>query len=225
MKYSFFYSNRIYYYRKGGISLKNENLDELIKKYSRELVSMGGSQHTESITVTDVPESLSVDLLTAPKPNPDEDQTASYEAEITDNKAPEEPSEEAYEKESEKQASPVPEVLINEEKATSCASFFAEIFTGEGAFPVAGAKVVVYRGDNIYAFLETDERGRTKLIRLPAFSKENSLEPESSKQTVEYLADVFSPGFVSQKGLTVSAVGGSDIVLSVFLVPEEERMS
>lgn len=199
--------------------MKNENLDELIKKYSTELIRMGNMQNPQGITVTDVPETASEGLFT-----PDEDiasgkKEAVSEAEAQGNITP---SENAYE-EAEAEDLP-PEVIIDGQKATSFASFKAEVFTGEGAFPVSGAKIVVYRGDNIYAFLESDENGKTRLIRLPAFNKENSLDPASTKQSLGYLADVFSPGFVSQKGLTVSAVGGSDILLNVLLVPEEERM-
>lgn len=224
MKYSFSCGNRIYYYRKGGICLKNENLDELIKKYSRELVKMNGAHKEDSVTVTDVPESLSVALLSPSETNTTEDETPSYKAEEGNNNALEE-AEESLSSVSDDTAPTAPEALIDNQKATSSATFFAEVATGENAYPVAGAKVVIYRGDNIYAFLESDETGRTKLIRLPAFSKENSLDAQSNEQSIEYLADIFSPGFVSQKGLVVSAVGESDIILNVLLVPEEERMS
>lgn len=117
-----------------------------------------------------------------------------------------------------------PEVSFPEGEATSSASFFARVFTAENAYPIEGAKVVVYRGDNIYAFVETDSEGRTKTVSLPAFEESNSLEEDNSRQSIDYYADVFSAGFVTQKGLLVSAVGGSDIVLNVLMIPEEEEI-
>lgn len=118
-----------------------------------------------------------------------------------------------------------PKVIFPEGEATASADFFARVFTGEGAYPVKSARVVVYRGDNIYAFLETDGEGSTKRVKLPAFKESNSLDPDSENRSLEYLADVFASGFTSQKELVVSAVGGSEIVLNVLLVPEEERLS
>lgn len=117
-----------------------------------------------------------------------------------------------------------PSVLMPEGEATSSATFFARVFTGEGSYPVQGAKVVLYRGDNIYSFLETDENGRTKTVKLPAFAESNSLEPDNENQSISYNADVFAESFTPQKGLLVSAVGGSEIVLNVLLVPQEERL-
>ena len=123
------------------------------------------------------------------------------------------------------EATTAPSVMLPDGEANSSANFFARVFTGESTYPVAGARVVIYRGDNIYAFLETDENGRTKSVKLPAFSESNSLEPENENQSIAYNADIFASGFTSQKGLLVSAVGGSEIVLNVLLVPEKEGLS
>ena len=117
-----------------------------------------------------------------------------------------------------------PAVSFPEGEATSSATFFARVFTAENAYPIEGAKVVVYRGDNIYAFLETDGEGRTKTVKLPAFEESNSLEEDNRYQSIDYFADVFAAGFVTQKALLVSSVGGSDIVLNVLMIPEEEGL-
>lgn len=108
--------------------------------------------------------------------------------------------------------------------ATSSAAFSAVVFSGEGTYPVEGARLVVYRDDDIYAFLQTDENGRTKTVQLPAFSKESSLTPDNPESNIDYFADVFAEGFIAQKGLLVSSVGGSEILLKVLLVPDEERI-
>lgn len=118
-----------------------------------------------------------------------------------------------------------PSVSFPEGEATSSANFFARVFTAENAYPVEGAKVVVYRADNIYAFIETDSEGKTKTVKLPAFEKSNSLDKDNIYQSIDYFADVFAVGFTPQKGLQVSAVGGSDMVLNVILIPEEEGLS
>lgn len=117
-----------------------------------------------------------------------------------------------------------PSVMLPEGEMTDFAYFTANVFSGEETYPVEKAKIVIYRGDNIYAFLSTDESGKTKKIKLPAFNRENSLESDNPDKTVSYQADIFAEGFVAQKGLLVDAVGGSDIVLKVILVPEEERI-
>lgn len=117
-----------------------------------------------------------------------------------------------------------PTVSLPEGDMTDFAYFSANVFFGEETYPVQGARIVIYRGDNIYAFLSTDENGKTKRIKLPAYDRENSLESENPDKTVDYQADIFAEGFNAQKGLLVGAVGGSDIILRVILVPEGERI-
>lgn len=154
---------------------------------------------------------------------PQKEENAENEADLQEKTAKNTPSEE--ENAFAQEVATAPSVILPEGEATSSATFFARVFTGENTYPVAGARVVIYRGDNIYAFLETDKNGRTKSVKLPAFSESNSLEPENENQSIAYNADIFASGFTSQKGLLVSAVGGSEIVLNVLLVPEEEGLS
>lgn len=105
------------------------------------------------------------------------------------------------------------------------ATFRARVFSGNSAFAVENAKVSVHIGDELYAFLVTDKNGDTVTVKLESFPEENSLEPLSEDQSLEYAADVSADGFIPQKNLVVSAVGGSDIVLNVQLVPESESVN
>lgn len=207
-----------------------DNLDQIIKKYSEILLKMGQTHSGEApADVQDITESVSETDFEATLQQTANDST-------DEEKADQEP--ENDEKQTEEAESEQQQEIVNTQpsvkeatqeplqgEVTSSASFFARAFTGEGAYPVSGARVVVYRGDDIYAFLETDSNGETKRVSLPAFEKENSLVPDNDFQSISYSADVFANGFLAQKGLLVSAVGTSEIVLDVLLVPEEERLS
>ncbi len=196
----------------------------MIKKYSQSLVEMGMTYGGEAKKEAVEP------LKTENESISEEATTSSNEAENAKNAAetvaetPENTSIEVEDVNTYPAVSP-PAVNFAEGDATSFAPFVAVVYSGEGAYPVAGARVVVYRGDNIYAFLTTDENGRTKTARLPAFPESNSLESDNPEQSIDYSADVFAEGFIARKGLLVSAVGGSDILLKVIMIPEEERIS
>lgn len=105
------------------------------------------------------------------------------------------------------------------------ALFSANVFAGDNTYPVENAKVSVYRDDEIFAFLSTDENGLTKKVKLPSYPEINSLESENQRQSLDYYADVFANGFATQKGLLVSAVGGSDIVLDVSMTPLSDEVN
>lgn len=204
-----------------------ENLDELIKKYKDALDEMGkiygGESQNENI---DSP----LNEQNGAKETLSEEETSSYSKEEEEPLNDADTAEiEGFTSESENEpynetSDDAPSVIFPEGEATSFSYFIANVFSGDEVYPVEGAKVVVYRGDNIYAFLSTDENGKTERIRLPAFEKENSLEADNPDKTVEYQADVFAEGFNAQKGLVVSAVGESEILLRVILVPENERI-
>lgn len=203
-----------------------EDFDEIIRKYSEKLKKMGDAYGGEA--PAEAPEKaseseneeISQETTTESK----KEENAVFDGETKEETAKKEESEDEN-AETESEEPKAPKVTFPEGEATSSADFFARVFTGEGAYPVKAARVVVYRGDNIYAFLETDGEGSTKRVKLPAFKESNSLDPDSENRSLEYLADVFAEGFTAQKGLVVSAVGGSEIVLNVLLVPEEERLS
>ena len=209
---------------KGGIIISIEDIDEMIKKYSQSLVEMGliygGEAEKSGVTVS----------KTENKAASEETTSSSKESENTQ-KEPETATEtaknttiEVEDVNTDPAVSP-PSVDFPEGEANSSATFSAAVFSGAEAYPVANARVVVYRGDNIYAFVTTDENGKTKAVRLPAFDESNSLESDNPRRSIDYSADVFAEGFITQKGLLVSAVGGSDIILNVLMIPEEERIS
>ena len=102
---------------------------------------------------------------------------------------------------------------------TGYATFSARVFTGNNAYPVKDAKVLVVKDDTLFTFLVTDRDGVTKKVRLPSFPEDNSLNPDSNMQRVNYTGEVYATGFTPKKGLLISAVGGSDIVLDVQMTP------
>lgn len=202
-----------------------ESIDEIIKKYSEELVKMGriygGEAEEASLTPskTEAEETLK-EVIT----DSDKEEKTAKGAEMAAKSEEISESEAVNTSEDAETAVKPPAVNFPEGDADSFASFSAVVFSAEGAYPVEGARIVVYRGDNIYAFVESDENGATKKVRLPAFAQENALEEDNPEQSIDYFADVFAEGFISQKGLLVSSVGGSEILLRVLMVPEEERI-
>lgn len=196
----------------------------MIKKYSESLVEMGviygGEIEKErEISPKTENESSSEEATTSSAETENNENAQEMSAETTKNT-----SIEVEDVNTDPAVGP-PSVNFPEGEATSFANFTAAVFSGEEAYPVAGAKVVVYREDNIYAFLTTDENGRTEAVRLPAFPESNSLESDNPRSSIDYFADIFAEGFIARKALLVSAVGGSDILLKVIMIPEEERIS
>lgn len=110
------------------------------------------------------------------------------------------------------------------EEPENFAYFTARVFTGNNAYPIENARVIVIKDDKLFTFLSTDSDGMTKRVKLPSYPEINSLEPESNEQYVEYSAEVYAQGFTPKKDLLVSAVGGSDIVLDVQMTPLDERV-
>lgn len=117
------------------------------------------------------------------------------------------------------------EVLPDTEESltemTDFALFSAGIFTASGAYGIPDARIEIYRDGKLHRFLITDSSGNTEKVKLEAYPKENSLEPEGENKALDYYADVSAPGFAPRKGLLVSAVGGSEILLSLQLTPLE----
>lgn len=104
------------------------------------------------------------------------------------------------------------------------ALFTAKVYSGNQAYAVPDAKISIYLDGKLHAFLITDENGATKQIKLESYPKINSFIPESQEQTIDYSADIFADGFNERKGLLVSAVGGSEILLNAELTPLSERI-
>ncbi len=104
------------------------------------------------------------------------------------------------------------------------ANFQARVFSAEQAYPIEGAKVLIYFDGKLHTFLITNENGETQNVKIESAPGENALIPNSENQQLDYSADVFADGFTPRKGLLVSAVGSSDILLNVQLTPEPERI-
>lgn len=196
----------------------------MIKKYTHELEMMGRAYGGEA---EDVPVTLSKtqeeSVLKGTVTNTEKTQNAVNDQETAAEALKNSRSEEKIANEEENFYNEAQEVEA-ESEMTSTANFSAAVFSGDYTYPVEGARIVVYREDNIYAFLETDANGATKRITLPAYERENSLEADNPDRSVDYFVDAFAEGFTPQKGLLVSAVGGSDAFLKVLMVPESERI-
>ncbi len=94
-----------------------------------------------------------------------------------------------------------------------------QVFSGNDAFPVEGAKVIISRNGQIEVFLITDSKGATPYVKLRSPSKENSLKPYSDDREENYRADIYAQGFEPLKNLYVDLVGGTSSLLSVNLIP------
>ncbi len=212
------------------------DLDDLIKKYSEKLMELlpfaqDSQTDLQTQNETSVPPQQGTDSLTeAAADMTDSDSEAlpqenNSPADSTNNDDlnfaddDEDTSTEPTDSPSQSEKRPIPTNPQN------FATFRARVFSGNSAFAVENAKVSVHIGDELYAFLVTDKNGETITVKLESSPEENSLEPLSEDQSLEYAADVSADGFITQKNLLVSAVGGSDIVLNVQLVPESEGVN
>ncbi len=199
--------------------MNGNNFESMIKKYADELIKMSREK-----TLPDIPEEKTTEET-------EENFSVSEESEFL-------PFDEENESDAEPQArsstADIPgieetgfyeetaeEIIPEEEKneMTGYATFSARVFTGNNAYPIENAKVLVVKDDNLYTFLPTDRDGVTKKVRLPSFPEANSLNPDSDKQYVNYTGEVYATGFTPKKGLLIEAVGGSDIVLDVQMTP------
>ncbi len=183
--------------------MNSNGLDEMIKKYEKELLGVYEKRNP---------------LLKEEPKNDETEERAAFAvmAESTAQATPEPELKEA------------PPIIIDEsrenEEPTSEATFFANVTAASGAYPVSGAKVIVKRGGELFAFLTTDQSGDTPKTVLPAYSEEDSLSPQTAR-VIEYTADIIAEGFEEKKDLLIDGVGGSKIFLSADLTPSAERMN
>ena len=197
----------------------DNDLDLLINKYTDDLIKLK-DKWSESGIIT---EEASI-------PNEEEaEETATEESEDnmpveTEEIMPEETIEDTAVKpdEDKENLSLISDIPIANPE--NFALFTAKVYSGNQAYAVPDAKISVYLDGKLHAFLITDENGSTRQIKLESYPKLNSFIPESDEQTVDYSADVFADGFIERKGLLVSAVGGSDILLNTELTPLSERI-
>ncbi len=205
--------------------MNGNNFESMIKKYADELIKMSKEK-----MLPDIPEEETAEG------NTEEGFTQTEESEfIPFEKEEEKEEEETAERPLTADIPGIKETDFYEEAAeeispeeendlTDFAAFSARVFTGNNAYPIENAKVLVVKDDNLYTFLTTDRDGVTKKVRLPSFPESNSLNPESGQRSIEYTGEVYATGFTPKKGLLISAVGGSDIVLDVQMTPISERV-
>ncbi len=195
------------------------NLDEMIKSYSDELMRFAKENNIESLAIKKEPEVKEEEI-------PDFEEVTSEAVQETERESPPQQEEEIMQEPAAVEDMPEQTVEIpGEDDMESFAVFKARVYTALEAFPIEKAKVILYKNDILYAFLVTDINGETKEIKIEAYPEENSREPLNTDQRIDYSADVYADGFTERKGLLVSAVGGSDIVLNVELTPESEAVN
>ncbi|MEE1320166.1 MAG: hypothetical protein UHM85_01355 [Acutalibacteraceae bacterium] len=193
------------------------DLDKLIEEYSKKLMdSIPEEQLKKSSINTEPTEAVKEEQQTAEstaEEGPTEDMPEENEAV---------PFEEERVEEEKEEGTIIPDVDTDPENYST---FVVRVFSGGGAYPVPEAKVVLYRGDTLEAFLTTNKSGETPQIKIASYPAKNSLEPLSDEQRLNYSADVFADGFTEKRNLLISAVGGADVVLNVELVPESEGIN
>ena len=220
--------------------MDNTNIDILIASYSDELLKM--KEKWQGMGVVTAKED---EILTRNMPSKDEtdeetdtkeaeEETESAKAQINEDESaklfevkedlPMQSFNQTPEKQENTEGEPVLQKETSTEQPDSSANFFARVLTGDSAYPVSGAKVILYRNGELYKVLTTAESGETIKTKIPAYQKQNSLEPLSGNQRLDYTADVYADSFITRKNLLVSAVGGSEIILTVQMTPVSERI-
>ena len=96
-------------------------------------------------------------------------------------------------------------------------------FTGGGAEPIVGARVIVTRPDEdyqtIYANLTTDEDGFTPVISLPSVDPALSMRPSTVQPYVAYTIRVTADGFQPIEHRNVPVYGNNYVTQPVAMTP------
>ena len=198
----------------------SKDIDELISKYTEDLLKLK-EKWAESGIETQAPQNVTVESSPeAPKAvarSTDRfaDEPEIYGSALYDDTAVKEDKEK-------ENISPTRELPLASPE--NFALLTAKVYSGSLAYAIPDAKISIYLDGKLHAFLITDENGTTKQIKLESYPKINSFIPESEEQTVDYSADIYAEGFAQKKALLVSAVGGSDILLTTELTPLSERI-
>ena len=194
----------------------DKDIDKLISQYTDDLLKLkekwsqmgfATQEETENLSETEPPTENT-------EPDPPETDDESYVENYPDTAV--KPGEE------QENISPVSDLPLSDPQ--SFALFTAKVYSGSQAYAVPDAKISIYLNGKLHAFLITDENGSTKQIKLESYPAINNFIPDNQEQTRDYSADIFADGFIEKRGLLVSAVGGSDILLSTELIPLSERI-
>lgn len=206
----------------------NGNFENMIKRYKDELLKMNKEKalpDPEPVNIETETESLPVFSPSAPEPEEQTEELPEEENEDTVIKNRADIEDIPGIEKTDFYNNGVNEPDFSLEDPENFANFSARVFTGNNAYPIENARVLVIKNGKLFSFLSTDSNGVTKRIKLPSFPEINSLDPESNEQYIEYTGEVYAKGFTSKKNLLISAVGGSDIILDVQMTPEEERVN
>lgn len=194
----------------------DKDIDKLISQYTDDLLKLKEKWTQMGIATQDETENTAEDETpeenteSAPPEEDEEDYVENY------------PDTAVKPDDEQENISPVSDLpLANPE---NFALFTAKVYSGSQAYAVPNAKISIYLDGKLHTFLITDENGSTKQIKLESYPAINNFIPDSEKQTIDYSADIFADGFIGRRGLLVSAVGGSDILLSTELTPLSERI-
>ncbi len=196
------------------------NLDEMIAYYSDELMKL---KETNQKNAEEYEENIPQQEETIVE-NAEAEADTQQDNFIIEQDLPMLPVNEEEERNTQQLQTPEATRTQNESAPLSTANFFARVFSGDSAFPVLGAKVILKRNGELYKVLTTSASGETQKIKITSYKKENSLLPEGENQRYDYFADVYADGFVTKKDLLVSAVGESEIILTVQMIPVSERI-
>ena len=193
----------------------DKDIDELISKYTDDLMKLKEKWSQLGITTQNEsppqPEPIPQNSI---EPDPPEADSDNYVIDYPDTAVKPDNEQENI--------SPTEDLPLADPE--NFATFTARVFSGREAYAVPGAKISIYLDGKLHAFLMTDENGSTKQIKLQSYPAVNSFIPDNTEQTIDYSADIYAEGFTERKGLLVSAVGGSDILLSAELTPLSERI-
>lgn len=99
-----------------------------------------------------------------------------------------------------------------------------QVTSGQGAFPIAGAKVVITKnltdGHSLSITTSTDESGKTEEFSLPAPNKSLSQSPGGKDVFAIYDAVITSPGYVTVVVREIPIFDGITTIQPVNLSPD-----
>lgn len=93
------------------------------------------------------------------------------------------------------------------------------VFAGEGAEPLEGARVVVSRGDTVYANVTTDRDGFTPVLPLPSVDPALTLTPGNSTPYTAYDVSVTADGFQGVRHQNLPVYGNNYVTQPTPLSP------
>lgn len=109
------------------------------------------------------------------------------------------------------------------EKNPAYGNLMFQVTGGQGAFPVAGAKIVIIKDlDDTHAFSvteQTDENGKTEGMYLPAPSRNLSQTPGNGDVFAKYRAEITAAGYTPVQVVEIPVFDGITTIQPVNLQP------